>query len=259
LKAFKRIFVLYCGLNEGLARYIASLLKLALPESEIVYMNSDYAFSTLVPYLAEQSPDLVILIGDDASLDCVDRGGSAVRLLGIRCVAFAARASEYISKLSGCVLASTGEFYHIKAMLITMKAAVMLNQTSGRLAVLERFLRSISEAPLILKKYESAIEEARSVRNSIEIYASTSMMQVCEEAARRGLNAQQIDYIAYVEPKSRPLIFATSSEEHSVRKYINRLTLKGYRPMTLSLNVDPFIAPIVGLLALYRILDACAL
>jgi len=259
LRASKRIFVLYCGLNEGLARYVASLLKLALPETETVYINSDYAFSTVVPYLAEQGPDLVILIGDDASLDCVDRGGSAVRLLGIRCIAFATRASEYISKMSGCVVASTGEFYHIKAMLITMKAAVMLNPSSGRLAVLERFLRSISEALLILKKYESAIEEARSARNSIEIYASTSMVQVCEEAARRGLNAHQIDYIAYVEPKSRPLIFATSSEEHSVRKYINRLMLKGYKPVTLSLNVDPFIAPIVGMLALYRILDACTL
>jgi hypothetical protein len=267
IKAFSKngpMLVLYCGNTEGLAQHICSTMRIAKPSLNIAYLDGDYSYNIVLPYIAEDIMS-VVLVASSTELNCVNRVLQALALVGVETVALLPTVT--LTKLENRLEILSQNIYTVEIesdvyRLTVLQASLRssLNLSRGEILRIKRFEKEL-DMKIIVKelteKYYNVFSQAKSKKHGLlNIAVSKSLLAAGEELIDRGLPIQVIGRKG-LEHTNPDLLVYTSVEEQTVNEYLVALSRKGIKRndvTTVKINTDPFTAPIYALIIFYSTL-----
>ena len=249
LRSSARIAVLHGPNCRGLARHLATVIKLCRPDTDVFYMDADYAHNTLLPYIAENLDAVIVL---SQSLSHLARAATASRLVGLRTLAVTTSVPERVRHaVRGVELI---ELEPESLHLSTLIASIRVGASLGGAARIERLRRETSFSTVVEDLGRRYGREIDAIRSGFTVVASISMESLAEFLRSRGARALTLAEAASTLPK-RALLAYSSSEEHEVLETATRLRAEGSEVAMLRINTDPLTAPIYGIILALKALS----
>jgi len=252
-KEAKRIAVLYTGKARGLAKHVSTVLTLSKPEIGVLLYSLDYAYTTLLPYIADRV-DLVLAISTEAHGAAVGRIAGCSRLLGLKVAVVSPplpqQLRDYMHQSEIEILELEKSILRLSMLLASLMIGVELGKDVSRMRRLENELSVVEVVEDLVDRYRQDLE---ALKARPMIFYSESMETVGEELSERGLLALPIDELisraSEVNEKSLLLIYA-SYEDQLVNEKMVKLALSGAKVSSrrLRINTDPLTAPVYGVL-----------
>jgi hypothetical protein len=249
------IAIVHCGSVEGVAKHLETLLRISLGRVNVITMNGDYIYNTVLPYMADFI-EYALLFSSTRSQGCASRVRQALKLLGID---FYALLPKPIHEVAGYALAE-GEnvmeldeaVYRLSISLANIKLGLHIGRGLRRVRRMEAETKLSNIAKEVIEFYSNAIEAAEQCNSVI---VSQALASVGEELGDLGYLYTTVDRVnTCIKFANYAMLFYTTSEEHIVREALLAMakTFPGIKLVHVRINTDPLTAPLYGLvLALY--------
>jgi len=261
LSKANKIAILSCGNSKGLAQHLFTILKIAKTNINIFFLDADYAYNILLPYIGEEI-DIAILFTDTKSSKCLFRIYQSLLLSGIKTIALVHRIlseeerniikryDEYIT-----VVEVDRDIYRISILHANLKLGLALSKGSS--ARIERIARELEVASIVEELSKKYYREMNELERCRTILYTKSLQSVGEELSEMGFNSIELPLMKNIDTIQKPvLVIYTTVEEHIVNELLMEFMRKGIGKediLSIRINTDPFTAPIYGhiLLLLY--------
>ncbi len=245
--SLRNLVLLFCGDLRGVARHLATVLTLATNTS-ITYMEGDYAYNTLLPYLERSEMGILLLA---ASESCLYRVASACSLLAVPTLVISTKIRDEVKR----------RIRNVKILELEHDIVLTVLHATLRIAAQSSEQR--------LKRLESELDLGTVVNEVVELYvqklhsvARKESLLVYSYSMEPAVDTLPIEKQS-MEREARAnnvTILYASTEDPLAAEYAFRLrrTNPSTNIVFLRINTDPLTAPLYARIALLSALRSSA-
>lgn len=257
-----RIVVTYCGTSEGLATYIATVLKISKPDLNILVLDANYSHNIVIPYIAEYI-DNVIVVSSLTNMKCVHRIIQTILALGLNGIIFLPVPKTVIKSSEDEkqsleyknieIIEIESDIYRLSIMQTFLQLVLHISgKKIHRINRIERELELKNIVEELISKYSREIILSNDVKH---VFVSKALTTISEELLEKGINTSIIDESLNNAKIETPLlIIYTTVEEFIVNEFVLNLirnNIKQDKIISIKINTDPLTAPLYSLILIH--------